>query len=434
MEFSRYESDSANVNVSRFRGPDGVDEYHLAIQPEDAGGIEAQLACLARAYEQALASLELSAGTAVVRRFFCSDVHNQAAALQGGAISRRGGSADSCAISWVGQAPAAPAKVALWAYHVRDAQSDLRKQHTADTLTLVRGPLSHLWTTGVTAGREETPAGEGARNDSRTSDLRTVGVAREDSRTGMSDVSDGILKPGLRADAYDQTRAVFGTYHALLGERGLRLADHLMRTWVYVANIDADYGGMVAARREFFAEHGLTPQTHFIASSGIQGAAPQPTARVSLDAYAISCLDPRQVRYLTAPDHLSPTHIYGVTFERGTAIDYRDRRHVWISGTASIDRNGSIVHAGDVYRQLDRTLENIEALLSAAAASLADMSHFIVYVRDPGDHVVVARRMRDRLGKVPMVVVTAPVCRPGWLVEVEGMAVVPADNPGLPAF
>jgi hypothetical protein len=33
---------------------------------------------------------------------------------------------------------------------------------------------------------------------------------------------------------------------------------------------------------------------------------------------------------------------------------------------------------------------------------------------------------------LPMIVLHAPVCRPGWLVEVEGIALVSARNPGLP--
>ena len=39
-----------------------------------------------------------------------------------------------------------------------------------------------------------------------------------------------------------------------------------------IENIDGNYKGVVEARREFFAEHGLTPDTHFIASTGIEGA------------------------------------------------------------------------------------------------------------------------------------------------------------------
>ncbi len=67
-------------------------------------------------------------------------------------------------------------------------------------------------------------------------------------------------------------------------------------------------------------------------------------ADVMMDAYAISGVRKEQIRYLSAPDHLSPTHVYGVTFERGVSVAYQDRKHIIISGTASIDSAGKIVY------------------------------------------------------------------------------------------
>lgn len=66
---------------------------------------------------------------------------------------------------------------------------------------------------------------------------------------------------------------------------------------------------------------------------------------------------------LYARDYLNPTYEYGVTFERGVRVDYGDRSHIFISGTASIDNRGRVVHAGDVRRQTERMWENVEALL-----------------------------------------------------------------------
>ncbi|HPB31700.1 MAG TPA: Rid family hydrolase, partial [Candidatus Sumerlaeota bacterium] len=110
------------------------------------------------------------------------------------------------------------------------------------------------------------------------------------------------------------------------------------------------------------------------------------------------------------------------------------REHLYISGTASIDHRGEILHPGNVLRQFDRTIENIGALLEQAGATIADMSLFIVYVRDPADAAKARDEMRLRFGDAPVVAVTAPVCRPGWLIEVEGQAIVPISDPSLPEF
>ena len=85
-------------------------------------------------------------------------------------------------------------------------------------------------------------------------------------------------------------------------------------------------------------------------------------------------------------------------------------------------------------RQLDQALENMEALLGRADAALADICMLVVYVRNPSDRALARKRMRERFGDTPLEIVVAPVCRPGWLIEIEGMAILPARNPELPDF
>jgi enamine deaminase RidA (YjgF/YER057c/UK114 family) len=315
----------AAVNVSCFTGQSGVREIHLCVRPTEYAGDDVQLKWVDEAYRQALSALGIGEGTAVFRRFYCSDLPNQVAALESRPFSNPRAKEDPCAVSWVCQPPMPPVKVALWAYHVVDPNEALDKTLDGASLVLDRNGLRHLWTTGIVS-----PSGE---------------------------------------NSYDQTRGVFTEYEGWLGARNLSLANHVIRTWLFVQNVDVNYHGLVAARRELFVAHGLTPDTHFIASTGVEGASADPNALVTMDAYAIAGVEPRQIAYLADLDHLSPTHVYGVTFERGTSVAYRDRKHVFISGTASIDRNGEILHAGDVSRQLDRTLANVEALLAQAGAT-----------------------------------------------------------------
>ena len=392
MEFDAYESGTlpASVKISHFAGESGVDEFHITVRPKEYGTSDAQLERVYRAYRGALESMGLGMDTAVLRRFFCSDLVNQASTLEARPFSNPRNAADPCAVSWVCQPPVPPVKIALWAYHVRVPEGAPTKIQRDTSMEFVRGGISHHWTTGLTC-------------------------------------------PGT-GTSYDQTRGIFEKYDAFLQTRGLSLSDNVVRTWLFVQNIDANYHGMVAARREFFAERGLTPETHFIASTGVEGSYADIGAKVMLDAYAISGVRQEQIEFLSALDHLSPTHIYGVTFERATSVAYRDRKHVIVSGTASIDAKGNILHPGNVPRQLDRTLENVEALLAKGGATLKDMGMFIVYVRNSSDYALAQQVMQERFADVPVEVVEAHVCRPGWLVEVEGLAIVPAGNPGLPPF
>ena len=392
MDFYSYDCGMipASVNVSHFQGQSGVDEYHLIVRPTEYGSIDTQLEWVFRAYRNALNFIGLDTQTVIMRRFFCSDLSNQAAALEARPFANPHNTDQPCAVSWVCQPPIPPAKVVLWAYHVSDPSCELNKSQEKTSLTFRRSVLSHHWTTGITCLSADT--------------------------------------------SYDQTRGIFEKYDTFLQARNMSLADNVIRTWFFVQNVDANYQGLVVARSEFFAKRGLTPDTHFIASTGVEGTHVDVAAKVTMDAYAISGVRPEQIEFLAAPDHLSPTYIYGVTFERGTSVAYRDRKHVIISGTASTDHQGKIMYPGDASRQLDRTIENVEVLLQQAGATLKDMCVLIVYVRDPSDHAMAQRQMRDRFGDAPIEVVLAPVCRPGWLIEVEGEAIVPESNSELPAF
>jgi len=378
------------VDLARFRGVSGVEEIQLTARPKRPADFDIQLDWLRRGSREALESVGAKEAETLLRRFLCSDLSSQARALESCPFSDPYDDADPCAVSWVGQRPPPPADVVLWSYHVSDPSGLLDKKRSGDTLILRRGGLEHLWTPGVTSLTEDTVAG--------------------------------------------QTWSILSNYDAFLNARRLSLADNLIRTWLFVRNIEADYAQLVEVRREFFARHGLTPRTHYVASTGIGGAAAAPAAKIALDAYAIGGVLPEQVGYVKALDHMCPTDAYGVTFERGTTVAYRDRRHLFISGTASIDDKGNVLHDGDVGRQLTRTLENIEAVLAQAGATTDDLCVLIAYIRNLGDEQVVRHGITNRFGDVPLALVAAPVCRPAWLVEIEGQAILPASHPELPSF
>ena len=385
----RFGGSGCSVSISIFRGAGGVEEYHIIVIPQESQTKTNQIDSLHEAYKTVLAAIDLDQSSAVFNRFFCSDLACQTSAIQAKHSEGTGNNVNACAVSLVGQEPGPPAEIALWAYHVNDPKIPLEKNEESGVLSLKRGTLTHHW---------------------------SVGICSENGCT-----------------SYKQTEGVFEQYIVWLDKNQLSLADNVIRTWLFVDDIDKNYRGLVDARRELFHRNGLTADTHFVASSGIEGKN-NGGKIIVMDTYCVSGLRPDQVKFLTAEDYLSPTHIYGVTFERGTTVSYRDRRHVIISGTASIDRHGEIIHEGDISGQLKRTLINIEALLKEAEATVENMAHFIVYIRNSADFAFVSEYMHTRFCDIPTVVVKGPVCRPGWLVEIEGIAIVPADNFHLPWF
>lgn len=242
---------------------------------------------------------------------------------------------------------------------------------------------------------------------------------------------DYAVEPG---DSRKMTIGYLEHLNAALRRHGASLSDNCLRTWLFVRDIDNNYAGVVAGRNEVFGHEGLTPDTHFIASTGIEGASAIPSRLVSFNAVADTRISPKQITYIYGKSHLNPTYEYGVAFERATAVDYADRRHIYISGTASIDNKGRIVAPGDIKAQTGRMLENIEVLLKEGECGWEDVAHMTVYLRDIADFPAVRDIIVKRFPGVPKAIVLAPVCRPGWLVETECMAIRKTDIPEFPAY
>lgn len=222
-------------------------------------------------------------------------------------------------------------------------------------------------------------------------------------------------------DAKQQTKEAFARHIAWLTAEGLTLKDHCVRTWLFVRDIDRNYHDVVVGRNEVFALYGLTPQTHFIASTGIAGNGANGNEVLCADFWSVDDPD-MEVHYLQALDYLNPTHQYGVAFERGTAFVSAGVKRLLISGTASIDKEGRCLYEGDVLRQAERLFCNIEHLLADGGATLADVAFLYVYLRDLSDYAAVSRFLDERFPGLPRQVVLAPVCRPQWLIEAECIA------------
>jgi enamine deaminase RidA (YjgF/YER057c/UK114 family) len=78
--------------------------------------------------------------------------------------------------------------------------------------------------------------------------------------------------------------------------------------------------------------------------------------------------------------------------------------------------------------------ENVETLLAEAECTFDHVGHLIVYLRDIADYAVVEEMFEKRFPAIPKVYLLAPVCRPGWLIEMECMAVKPIQNEEFKAY
>lgn len=225
-------------------------------------------------------------------------------------------------------------------------------------------------------------------------------------------------------DSYKQTHHQLQQYEKILADNGMNIADNCVRTWFFVRDIDRNYGGVVVGRRENFLLNGLTPDTHYIASTGIEGKHEDHNVLSVLDAYAVKGISPDKMQILYAAENMNKTIEYGVTFERGVCVHHSaGYKQVYISGTASIDTKGEVLHVGDIKGQVRRMTENVGALLKEAGCNWNDISQATVYLRDIADYECAYNELSKILTDKQFIVVQAPVCRPAWLIEMEAIAI-----------
>ena len=350
----------------------GVEEVHAMLHVEPRCELfEGQVARIQQAEKILLGMEDVQGASIVFKRYFLSDATNQVPVIQEN---------DACTVSYIQQPPLDGSKVAVWLYLQKGTEVV-----PMNNSTVVRhNGYQHVWTFG--------------------------------------------LMDSTSATSYMQTWQTLFIYIDILKLFQATLEKNCVRTWFFVRDVDTQYGGLVKSRRECFVEQGLTPETHYIASTGIGGTPSDPKALVQLDSYAMTGFEPEQQRYLYGLSHLNRTIEYGVTFERATLMQYGDRNHVYISGTASINNKGEVMHVGNVQQQTLRMWENVETLLNEGGMSYDDVMQIIVYLRDSADYEMVKRMLEQKFPHIPTVFTLAPVCRPTWLIEMECMAVKKAKN------
>lgn len=391
MKYYRNTSNNIEIEISSFQ-QNGTCEQHIFVRTVEQTNPTKQFEEVINGLSTYLEESGIPKFSVVFARFFVSDAANQQSSLT--SLPEKSFAAfDGCAVSVVQQPPLSNNKVVLWAYVIHSADTCEKAIKVVDqnNLILKRKGYEHVWTTQLSTDNGAT-------------------------------------------DSYSQTRNIFENYTKSIASRGHSLKENCLRTWLFVKDIDFNYSGVVIARTELFAHHGMTPQTHFISSTGIEGRHISPQVNVLMDAYSVLGVQQEQIKFLTAPDHLNPTHEYGVTFERGTSVDYGDRRHIFISGTASIDNLGHILYEEDVTKQVERVGENISALLADADSTDDDIAQMVVYLRDLSDTEAITPYLNQQYGAIPKVIVHAPVCRPGWLVEIECIAIRSCERPEFEIF
>lgn len=361
-------------------------EVYMTIESYAGEDITHVLKDLFGTYASCMRQYSISEDSEVFIRIYLSDIAEQGSVVKR-FLEERGAASF---YSLVGQQPASGKIAAIEVYHIASEKTITKGNPSEDMLLVSHGGYRSLWSRSIplTAG----PAG----------------IQTEEIYNDLS----GKLK------RFDAT-----------------IKDNVMRTWIYIRNIDDNYHEFSLARNSYFSSLGMTKNTHTIASTGIEGLSSERRQTVIMDSLSILGINRNQIEFMSAPDYMCPTYQYDVTFERGTKITFADRTHYHISGTASIDREGNVLYPGDIERQALRILENMNVLLSSYGSGLNEMKMLRVYIRNVPDFARVKVFLMQNLPEgLPFLIVRGAVCRPAWLIEMDGIAVSSAGDSRFEPF
>lgn len=227
----------------------------------------------------------------------------------------------------------------------------------------------------------------------------------------------GLLPADFSQPRAAQAQSVLERMEAALHAKGMTFS-HVVRTWFYLDRILDWYGEFNAARSAFFTDRdifaGVLP-----ASTGVGVANPDGAALVA-GLLAVKPVASR-VSVCAVPSPLQcPAPDYRSAFSRAVEVQIAGRRHLYISGTASIDPHGVSAHRGDLDGQISLTMAVTGALLESRNMTWADATHAIAYFRDLAGAPRFAAYCRAHgFGALRAAPMQATICRDELLFEIE---------------
>jgi len=104
------------------------------------------------------------------------------------------------------------------------------------------------------------------------------------------------------------------------------------------------------------------------------------------------------------------------------------QRVLYCAGQVSVDAEGKTLHVGDMRGQLNRVIDNLEEVLTAAGFGIADIVRLNIYTTDiegfgANRNLIMDRLVRKGSRHASTLIGVARLARPQLLIEIEATAV-----------
>ena len=218
----------------------------------------------------------------------------------------------------------------------------------------------------------------------------------------------------------EQTRHALEDLQTILASAGFELAD-TVRTWFFLEDILAWYDDFNRARTNIYS--GIKFRTGSLPASTGVGAKNPAGAALALMALAFRPLGKNSRAQEVASPLQCPAPAYGSAFSRAMELPTNDGRRLHISGTASIAPGGKTLWVGDIYKQVELTMDVVAAILRSRGYALAELTRATAYFRHAADVGVFTEWLAaNGLTEMPVLAAQCDVCRDDLLFELEAEA------------
>ena len=252
---------------------------------------------------------------------------------------------------------------------------------------------------------------------------RVVGTAYNDSGARHCLLA-GLLPRNVNQARPEQVQELFADATSALASVGFAYGD-LARTWFYNDDILAWYGDFNQVRTEFYRKQRFATGS-LPASTGISARNPNGAA-LTFGGWAVVPVSTGSTVREEASPLQCPALAYGSSFSRAMEIVSGGRRRVLVSGTASIEPGGKTVWIDDARKQIDLSMEVVEAILKSCGLGFGDVTRATAYFKHATDVSLFETWCEEhKLSEMPVVPVHCDICRGDLLFEIELDACVSA--------
>jgi enamine deaminase RidA (YjgF/YER057c/UK114 family) len=251
-------------------------------------------------------------------------------------------------------------------------------------------------------------------------DGEIVGSLFEDEYAQYCHLS-GLLPRDASRPRSEQAAKIFEQMDAVLQANGMEFND-VLRTWFYNDNILDWYSAFNKVRDSFFHKkqvyEGLVP-----ASTGVGGHNLAGTALVS-GLLAVKAKSEGVIASVVQSPLQFPAVEYGSSFSRAVELNLPDHQRLYISGTASIDTDGTTVHIGDPEAQVKLTMKVVHAILESRGMSWIDVTRSLAYFKHAEDAPIFDKYCTlNNVPPISVVIAENDICRDELLFEIEMNAI-----------